>query len=723
MNEHWVIGEGTPVHRSASGAHPQRTCILVLGMHRSGTSAVTRVLSLLGAALPKNLLGAGPGNETGHWEPLRLINVHDQMLAEAGSRWDDWRKLDLTVLPPARLAHYKAEIGRLIAAECGDARLIVLKEPRICRFVTFYTELLAEQGCGCLCVLPLRNPLAVIASLARRDGMNEGFAALLWLRHVLDTEAATRGKTRALVSYEALLVEWQKPVRLLGARLGLPWPRPFEEIAADVEAFLSDEHQHFAPSRRELLERRDIAAWVQDSYAALLRLERDPDDEAAFDELDRVRAEFDAACPAFGTAMFPELAVRERKFAAELGRVVGEAASVRATLALREGDLAMARADISLQDQSIGELRATLAKRDENIASMRGGFASLEQMFAELRSAVAMRDDDIASMGGGIANLQQMFGELRTTAIVAHENIVGLQGEIANLEEMLSQLRTTLAVRDADRATLEREQTRLTQVLRDANAELARERDVSRTDREMHRHALNAVYASTSWLITGPLRGLKRITRHPTALALNGARAAVQRLPIRMETKLKIKTFILRKQFFRDALALAQQRSEARASKSQTDVAMPTSSASGANNSLFADYTTQILEICKRKVGTDLEYVPRSDEVIDFSRLPLRVVAFYLPQFHPIPENDAWWGKGSTEWTNVSKAVPQYVGHYQPRLPGDLGFYDLRLLDVMRQQVELAKRYGVGAFCFHYYWFAGKRLLEKPVNQFLAART
>ena len=428
--------------------------------HAPGTSAVTRVLSLLGAALPKNLLGAGPGNETGHWEPLRLINVHDQMLAEAGSRWDDWRKLDLTVLPPARLAHYKAEIGRLIAAECGDARLIVLKEPRICRFVTFYTELLAEQGCGCLCVLPLRNPLAVIASLARRDGMNEGFAALLWLRHVLDTEAATRGKTRALVSYEALLVEWQEPVRLLGARLGLPWPRPFEEIAADVEAFLSDEHQQWAPSRRELLERRDIAAWVQDSYAALLRLERDPDDEAAFDELDRVRAEFDAACPAFGTAMFPELAVRERKFAAELGRVVGEAASARATLALREGDLAMARADISLQDQSIGELRATLAKRDENIASMRGGFQpGTDVCRASLCCRYARRRH--RQYGRGNCNLQQMFGELRTTAIVAHENIVGLQGEIANLEEMLSQLRTTLAVRDADRATLEREQTRL----------------------------------------------------------------------------------------------------------------------------------------------------------------------------------------------------------------------------------------------------------------------
>ena len=99
-----------------------------------------------------------------------------------------------------------------------------------------------------------------------------------------------------------------------------------------------------------------------------------------------------------------------------------------------------------------------------------------------------------------------------------------------------------------------------------------------------------------------------------------------------------------------------------------------------------------------------------------------RVIAIYLPQFHPFKENNEWWGNGFTEWTNVAKARPRYIGHYQPHIPADLGFYDLRLSETRIAQSDLATKYGIDGFCYYHYWFNGKVLMERPLEEILESK-
>jgi|CXWL01.1.fsa_nt_gi hypothetical protein len=275
----------------------QRVCVLVLGMHRSGTSALARVLSIMGAGLPKGILGAGQSNESGHWEPEHLMSYDDQLIAELGSSWQDWRPLEFHKLPVRRREEIEAEIANLIAAEYGDAPLFVVKEPRICRFAPLFVAALSAADIDTRIVLAIRNPLEVAESLATRDAMPRGESYLLWLRHVLDAEAGTRDQPRVVIAYHDLLDDWRSAVSCVSEAFGLHWRYTTDDVAGTVEKFLVRDRRHHVFSIEDVLLDPRTNTWVSEAYEALVVLTQNPNSGVAQAILDRIKREFDKAIP------------------------------------------------------------------------------------------------------------------------------------------------------------------------------------------------------------------------------------------------------------------------------------------------------------------------------------------------------------------------------------------------------------------------------------------
>jgi len=166
--------------------------IMVLGMHRSGTSAVAGVLSKLGCQLPKHVLFANSGNERGYFESAALMQFHDELLDSAGSYWHDWRRFNPDWYSTPVSEAFKRRAKNIFNSEYPDASLAVVKDPRACRFMPFWTSVFGEMGITPHVVIPVRSPLEVAYSLKKRDGMSVAKGLLLWLRHVLDAEFMTR---------------------------------------------------------------------------------------------------------------------------------------------------------------------------------------------------------------------------------------------------------------------------------------------------------------------------------------------------------------------------------------------------------------------------------------------------------------------------------------------------------------------------------------------------
>jgi hypothetical protein len=280
-----------------------KTVVVVLGMHRSGTSSAAGTFVRLGAAAPRHLIAPNPGNERGFWESRVIVDLNDAILAAGGSDWRDWRRFNPERIDGLEADGLRTRAKAALAEEFGDAGLAVMKDPRMCRLMPFWGPVFEEARWSVRALLPIRSPLEVAWSLNCRDGVGPAYGCLLWLRHVLDAEAETRGMARAVLDWPQFLGDRRKALIQVSEQLGLIWPHWHERALSEVDKFVSADLRRQRASDADLRTHPAVNDLVRETYAAMIDLVRDSEDNCVLRKLDGLRAGFEAASTIFECAM------------------------------------------------------------------------------------------------------------------------------------------------------------------------------------------------------------------------------------------------------------------------------------------------------------------------------------------------------------------------------------------------------------------------------------
>ena len=370
-----------------------RTAYLVLGMHRSGTSALANVLALAGAGLPREIMPADAHNARGYFEPWRIAVFNDRRLAAADTSWDD--PFASLAPAPADEADWLEEARQLFREEFGRKRRPVLKDPRISVLAGLWRGVLAAEGLAVRALIPVRHPLAVAGSLASRDRFPTRKSVMLWCAYMLAAEAASRDLPRAFVDYDALLEDWRSQVALAEANLGEPLPGLTAAAGRKIDAFLSTELRRNASGGdlAALGEAGTAASGVLGWLSAAARGES-PDRTP----LDRAAAWLASQKALYGDLVSP---------------VSADRAVARTALADAEG-----RA--TFLERTLEEIRRE--------AELRA--AVLERTLEETRENVATLEDRIKSLYGTIGDMKSHIDSLTQTCEDLRQHARSLEGRL-----------------------------------------------------------------------------------------------------------------------------------------------------------------------------------------------------------------------------------------------------------------------------------------------------
>lgn len=427
----------------------RRVGVLVLSMHRSGSSAITRMLNLLGCDLPLTPMPVAFDNPQGHWESQRVADFNNEILALAGTQWDDWLPLNPRLSETLMWPQLVARGRQVLRDEFAESPLFVLKDPRICKLVGFWLEVLAAEAIDPAFVLALRNPIEVARSLVTRNGIEEHQGLLIWLRHVLAAEAATRGRPRVFTDFATLLDNWEALAARLSAGLGLVWPRVSALSGVEISQALDPELRHHVSDTAEIDQNPAISSWVRDAYEVLLGWARYGENSTEYLKLDTISRSFDEAGIAFARPMFN--AGVARQYAAQL-----EVACVTLTEE-RDGFTAQYAALSEERDKlawRLGEVQAEydqVCNQHDILTSDRNGLAGEYAALGEERDKLTWRLGEVDARLEA-ANAQNAATAARTAEL--KDNLANSQADISELTHQKAFVESTLRQREEEIAQI-----------------------------------------------------------------------------------------------------------------------------------------------------------------------------------------------------------------------------------------------------------------------------
>ena len=440
------------------GDQPGRPlCILILGMHRSGTSVLAGVLGLLGAALPKNPIPPNSSNTKGFFEPEIIVALHDEMLSSLGSSWLDFRRLNPSKFDSLVAQRFKARLVAALRDEYGDPTKFVVKDPRICRFFPFWRDVAGAFGADERIIFVFRNPIEVTRSLAKRDKLSHGYCMNLWLRHILDAEFDTRNSKRLFISYDDLMNDWKRAIKKIEGELDVKFSDLTPEVQVEVEGLIDRDMRHHATDKRTFaLECRDQPL-VLKAYHAIEKLTRRNNDPEAMAELDEVRRSFDESINDLGYSLESDLIYVQTKLYLARSRIEKLEAQAREIISIKESqtrEVNSLKEDLRRAQSCVRDLEASLAEQEIEMIRLNSQLLAIEDSsqknLSELEDLRKLREVDqerILKLGSQLEQVWVLEFQQRNEQRKLQEQIARLTTEAASLARELKFLKSGLSWR------------------------------------------------------------------------------------------------------------------------------------------------------------------------------------------------------------------------------------------------------------------------------------